>query len=195
MGRFQISCTDEGFPAFRHYCHAHTTLQRLYRGWSTSAASERLEHLTLIPTSGVLVQEALSWAQNEGVKEPALQKQIQAVLKSLSVPHAGCTPLLTREPCTVSACQIAIAPLGRLTVLAVPSAVFVAKNGRSERLPGAFLGSLHAAAIAVSYQDGIRQTLRAGGASCGRAHLVSGGLQLLGSSSIVAETEQMLSMA
>ena len=39
------------------------------------------------------MQEALSWAQDEGVKDVALQKQIQTVLKSLSVPHAGGTPL------------------------------------------------------------------------------------------------------
>lgn len=54
-----------------------------------------------------------------------------------------------------------------------PSAVFVAKNGSSDRLPGAFLGSLHAAAISGSFEEGVRHTLKAGGEGMsGRAMLV-----------------------
>lgn len=51
-------------------------------------------------------------------------------------------------------------------------AVFVAKHGRTDRLPGAFLSSLHGAAIASSFEDGVQQTLKAGGACCGRAQVV-----------------------
>lgn len=52
------------------------------------------------------------------------------------------------------------------------TAVFVAKHGKNDKLPGAFLSSLHAAVTASSYQNGVRQTLKAGGACCGRAQLV-----------------------
>ncbi len=54
-----------------------------------------------------------------------------------------------------------------------PAAVFVAKNGGSDKLPDAFLGSLHAAAISSSYEEGVRHTLKAGGEGMsGRAMLV-----------------------
>lgn len=53
------------------------------------------------------------------------------------------------------------------------SAVFVAKTGKNDKLPAAFLTSLHAAATASSYQEAVRQTLKAGGSGMsGRAQLV-----------------------
>ena len=53
------------------------------------------------------------------------------------------------------------------------AAVFVAKTGSSDRLPAAFMTSLHAAAVSRSYQEAIRQTLKASGSGMwGRAQLV-----------------------
>ena len=49
----------------------------------------------------------------------------------------------------------------------------MAKTGKNDKLPAAFLTSLHAAATAGSYQEAIRQTLKAGGSGMsGRAQLV-----------------------
>lgn len=59
-----------------------------------------------------------------------------------------------------------------LQSLSVSHSVFVAKNGSSDRLPDAFLGSFHAAAISASYEEGVRHTLKAGGdGMSGRAML------------------------
>jgi ADP-ribosylglycohydrolase len=63
-----------------------------------------------------------------------------------------------------------------LQSLSVSHSVFVAKNGSSDRLPGAFLGSLHAAAISGSFEEGVRHTLKAGGEGMSGRAMLAGAL-------------------
>lgn len=63
-----------------------------------------------------------------------------------------------------------------LQSLNVSHSVFVAKNGSSDRLPDAFLGSFHAAAISASYEEGVRHTLKAGGDGMSGRAMLAGAL-------------------
>lgn len=59
----------------------------MHRGWvGNSLASCMLGRLV---SRLSVMQEALSWAQEPGVMDSSVQRHIQTVLRSTSVPHSG----------------------------------------------------------------------------------------------------------